>query len=172
MTCKSQVEPAPERRANRGRQRAAPTRAAMHNAAPPSLGSNDADPGRVLTVWCADAPMTGALLKNAMDRVKERGRLVSEFVCGNKMLWVKLATEKQAARVVNRLHGTMVAGNTCKLQCVRTAESDWPPGMAPTGEPTVPRPQPAAWRSGRRRPGGVRHRGARQPQDRKVLVRC
>ena len=119
-------------------------------------------------MWCANAPMTGALLDNGMTRVKERGRLVSDFVDENQWLWVKLATEKQAARVEKRLHCTTVMGNTCQLQCVRTAESDWPPGMAPTGEPTVPRPQPAAWRYGRRRPGGVRHRGARPPQDRKV----
>ena len=57
----------------------------MH-AAPPSMGSNDADPGRILTVWCADAPMTGALLDNVMTRVKERGRLVSVPHCWNMYL--------------------------------------------------------------------------------------
>ena len=105
--------------------------------------------------------MSGALLANVLTRVRERGRLVSWQVDEQGWMWALMATEKQATRIKQRLDGTHVMGNAVRLACRQTCVGDWPPGMVPNGEPTVPVPQ-GPRPAGPRRPGGKRHRGGRR----------
>ena len=66
-----------------------------------------------------------------------------------------VATEKQALRTFQRLHNTAVLGGAHVLRAQVTAAGDWPPGVAPVGDRTVPS-LPSYLRHHNRR-GGQRH---------------
>ena len=63
-------------------------------AAPPAVPADapeDTEDKTILTVWAEDGtPMQGALLHNVVDRIRERGNILSYFVTSNGWLWCKV----------------------------------------------------------------------------------
>ena len=143
----------------------------------PSLGSVGlAVPGdsplqdrSVLTVTCTTVA-DGSLLRldqhselyaNVLKRIQERGRILAYFIDGNGWLWANMASEAQATRVFERHDGKRVQQDQVLVTLQQTRPCDWPPGVAPVGDRTVPpTPRNGGNRAGQwLEKGGIRHRG-------------
>lgn len=137
---------------------------------PEETPADSNEPKTILTVYTEEqgsdmSSPDSELLQNVIARVRERGSILSYFVIkgGGGWLWMKMGTEAQATRAAKRLHGVKVLQKRFTLVCQQTRLSDWPPGVAPAGERTVPAlPRHDGGRrwtpDAPRRPGGVRHR--------------
>ena len=127
----------------------------------PSLG-HSVTAEVVLTVHASEA-IQGALLMNLLNKVRERGNLLGFRVDdiddnGRNLLWLKMATEKQATRIKQRLNGLMIMNGTVALTVDQSAISDWPPGFVPDGERVAPKAKAHSSSSGSQTKGGVRHK--------------
>ena len=71
------------------------------------------------------------LLQNVLHRCQGVGQVLSYLVDHNGWLWVRFATERQAARIVARLNGRAIENERFHMQVTQTRGMDWPPGMTP-----------------------------------------
>ena len=135
----------------------------------PDIDQSSLQDRNIITVSCVgrdgstrrmDEP---ALSVNVMKRIRERGKVIAFFVDGNGWLWCNIATEKQATRMMERLDNVLIESGSVRLTCQQTRMCDWPPGLCPEGDRTVPKAPPhhQRHRAGTRTlKGGARHRGA------------
>ena len=98
------------------------------------------------------------LAANVMDKVRMRGRVLAYFVDAHGWLWVHMATEKQADKIVSRISNRLTWNDQAFLTVQQTRMCDWPPGIAPQGERTVPELHFSRHRAGVK--GGMRHRSS------------
>ena len=99
------------------------------SAADPQPRIDSAD---VVTIWADEGSMLLLeLFQNALSRCQDVGQVLSYFVDHQGWLWVRFATERQAARLVGRLNGRAIEGGLFNMHVVQTRASLWPPGMVP-----------------------------------------
>ena len=99
-------------------------------------------------------PVGAEIEQNVMRRCHERGNVVGHHII-HGLLYVKMATEKQATRISSRVADVHILGGRFALAVTQISPTLLASELCPPGERRLPEQRGRSWKSAK---GGVRHR--------------